>query len=381
MAEIFIQVVFVFYLNLFKYTVLSEDTHAVITSANYESFVDNMQKTYFLDKNETIQVWAKVVPFPWQDNRLIPGISDPFLLELNASCVEDVVSKGVVTRNMTVQISQVPRNANTSSTQDKTGNATFHVGIFEESQDETLRVETEIIVGCPPGRNISVYRSVENCPAFENYTFTIPSGHYRSDFISPFSPATTPKTVQYDFTSLGCPLQGNYYDIFKPKLQLYENGEFLRNVSASYVVFELNGRTDYSFVATMAEVGCLREAQTYQKMIDDIKHLSDVSFAWTPQNYQSCFDNVENGNMYQPYEILNETGLSALTWESEGVYVFKATVIDPEYSFCNLTTVFAVRVSGMQRDHDELIPFLVLGTSIFGLFSVIFIVFVTSNTF
>jgi hypothetical protein len=51
------------------------------------------------------------------------------------------------------------------------------------------------------------------------------------------------------------------------------------------------------------------------------------------------------------------------------------------FSFCNLTTVFAVRVSGMQRDHEELIPFLVLGTSIFGLFSVIFIVFVTSNTF
>jgi hypothetical protein len=40
---------------------------------------------------------------------------------------------------------------------------------------------------------------------------------------------------------------------------------------------------------------------------------------------------VENGNLYQPYEILNETGLSALTWESEGVYVFRATVIDPEY--------------------------------------------------
>ena len=40
---------------------------------------------------------------------------------------------------------------------------------------------------------------------------------------------------------------------------------------------------------------------------------------------------MENGNLYQPYEILNETGLSALTWESEGVYVFRATVIDPEY--------------------------------------------------
>ncbi len=57
----------------------------------------------------------------------------------------------------------------------------------------------------------------------------------------------------------------------------------MRNVTASYVVFELNGRIDFSFSASMAEVGCLREAQTYQKMIDNNSHLSDVSLAWTPQ--------------------------------------------------------------------------------------------------
>ncbi len=41
--------------------------------------------------------------------------------------------------------------------------------------------------------------------------------------------------------------------------------------------------------------------------------------------------------------------------------------------------MFAVRVSGIEREGEELLPFLVLGTSIFGLLSVILIVFVASK--
>ncbi|XP_028395996.1 cation channel sperm-associated protein subunit epsilon-like [Dendronephthya gigantea] len=340
-----------------------------------------MEETYFLDKNETIEVWAKVVPFPWQDNRLVPSVSDPSLLQFNESCVEEVVSKGVVIRNMTVQISQVPRVSKASSFDNRRGNATFQITIFEETNDDPVRSETEIIVDCPPGRKMTVYRDVLNCPEFENYTFTIPSGQYCTDCISPISAATEPKTVKYDFSSLGCPLEANYYDVFKPTIQLKEDGKVLRNITASFVVFEMNGRLDYTYVATMAEVGCVREAQTYQKMIDNATHMSDASLAWSPENYKSCFvrEYNEMGNLHQPYEILNESGLSALTWNSEGIYVFRAKVIDPEYSFCNLTSMFAVRVTGIESAQEELIPFLVLGTSVFGLFSIILIVFMTSK--
>ncbi|XP_046849286.1 uncharacterized protein LOC124442830 [Xenia sp. Carnegie-2017] len=54
-------------------------------------------------------VWAKIVPFPWQDNRLVPGVSDPEMLEFNMSCIEEVVMPGVVSRNLTVDIAQVQR--------------------------------------------------------------------------------------------------------------------------------------------------------------------------------------------------------------------------------------------------------------------------------
>ena len=81
----------------------------------------------------------------------------------------------------------------------------------------------------------------------------------------------------------------------------------------------------------LIQVGCRREAQTYQEMIDGNTHLSDYSLAWNPQNYKSCFAGVQEGDLNQPYEILNETGMSALIWRSEGVYIFRATMVDPEY--------------------------------------------------
>ena len=51
------------------------------------------------------------------------------------------------------------------------------------------------------------------------------------------------------------------------------------------------------------------------------------------QNYESCFvfENLENSNLEERYEILNESGVSSIVWQSEGVFIFLATVIDPEY--------------------------------------------------
>lgn len=45
-----------------------------------------------------------------------------------------------------------------------------------------------------------------------------------------------------------------HLSILRINFPRYENGRFLRNVTASYVVFEMNGRTDYSYFATMAQV-------------------------------------------------------------------------------------------------------------------------------
>lgn len=53
------------------------------------------------------------------------------------------------------------------------------------------------------------------------------------------------------------------------------------------------------------------------------------------KNYESCFDeNAKGANLHQlhvKYEILNETDMSAITWQGEGMFVFRATIVDADY--------------------------------------------------
>jgi hypothetical protein len=98
------------------------------------------------------------------------------------------------------------------------------------------------------------------------------------------------------------------------------------------------------------------------------------------QNYQSCFSTSPGTpNLSQKYQIFNSTNYLALYWSGgrDGVYLFSAIVLDPEYrygricniessrfqidlanncpplsdnSFCTLRTHFAISVYGAPLD-------------------------------
>ncbi|XP_074630377.1 uncharacterized protein LOC141889090 isoform X3 [Acropora palmata] len=40
----------------------------------YEALLHNFKPMYYIDHRETIQMWAKVIPERWQDNRLINAV-------------------------------------------------------------------------------------------------------------------------------------------------------------------------------------------------------------------------------------------------------------------------------------------------------------------
>eukprot|EP00163_Fabomonas_tropica_P020828 TRINITY_DN3673_c0_g1_i2.p1 TRINITY_DN3673_c0_g1~~TRINITY_DN3673_c0_g1_i2.p1 ORF type:complete len:146 (-),score=31.14 TRINITY_DN3673_c0_g1_i2:50-487(-) len=49
------------------------------------------------------------------------------------------------------------------------------------------------------------------------------------------------------------------------------------------------------------------------------------------------------------YEILNSTGPNAMRFlptGRDGIFIFQARVVDPDYSYCELTTEFALEVYG-----------------------------------
>ncbi|XP_006820418.1 cation channel sperm-associated auxiliary subunit epsilon-like [Saccoglossus kowalevskii] len=205
-------------------------------------------------------------------------------------------------------------------------------------------------IGCPPGRHIRVRNpgaSDEDCNVISSYPVLI------SDTLLN---KTTEEDVYNNITASGCLVSSHYLDEFRPVVDLYDGDYFVKEVTANFVVWETSNRTGYSYNSTMAQVGCLREAQTWTTMREsnDLQDLYDV---WGPHNYYSCFtaDDVDDNDLSQQYEIMNKTGISSMKWLSqkkENVYEFNLVVIDPAYSFCRLETQFAVRVYGVATESD-----------------------------
>nr|KAF6395086.1 catsper channel auxiliary subunit epsilon [Rousettus aegyptiacus] len=171
--------------------------------------------------------------------------------------------------------------------------------------------------------------------------------------------------VKYDWKKYGCPLRLNFKEKFHPVLQLYSDDGYIEDVDVNFIVWEIHGRDDYSFNNTMKTSGCLNEAQTWNSMHKLNKHLP-LEYAWGPENYNHCFSYAigKPGDLNQPYEIINKSNHNHLVWPMQhtGMYVFRAKILDPNYSFCNLTAIFAIEIYGTisSPNGDLVIAFLFL---------------------
>ncbi|KAL1769747.1 hypothetical protein HispidOSU_009397, partial [Sigmodon hispidus] len=114
----------------------------------------------------------------------------------------------------------------------------------------------------------------------------------------------------------------------------YDGNGFIKIIQANFIIWEINGRDDYTFNTTMKQNGCVNEAQTFKSMIEENKGvpLDDV---WGPQNYRTCFSYTvgKPGDLNQPYEILNNSNKNHLAWpmDHSGMYVFRVKIVDPNF--------------------------------------------------
>lgn len=112
----------------------------------------------------------------------------------------------------------------------------------------------------------------------------------------------------------------------------------------------------------------MRAAQSWEKMINAMKGGS-IESAWSRENYQSCFQessdsSISAANLDKQYEILNSSGAAShIVWNDVGTFVFLLKVLDPEFSFCNLTLEFGVQVHGVRSAMQEIPTFVVLGSA------------------
>ncbi|XP_019850527.1 PREDICTED: uncharacterized protein C1orf101-like isoform X1 [Amphimedon queenslandica] len=299
---------------------------------------------YYIDIRDTFTVWVSLVPRVWSPNNISVSFSNVRAINKDIQSTEEQTAlQGSVKRNMSITVTA---NNSTGYTVMKLSPVTHSL-----TCDELAEENVEIFVACPPERHIRITRGT-TCTESEDYTYTIPSDHYDSEMKGRTNlKGLQDKVVRYNVRQWGCPIRVLHNENYKPVLFLYDGSTLNERVGVDFVVREIHGRTDFSYTATADDVGCRRAPQTWQEILANAE---DPYKAWTPQNYQNCFEgsgSLSSSSAKLPYQILNSSnGGSYIQWGTRnGVYVFEATVIAKDYSFCNLTVLFAVQVYSVQN--------------------------------
>ncbi|XP_010640925.1 cation channel sperm-associated protein subunit epsilon isoform X4 [Fukomys damarensis] len=201
----------------------------------------------------------------------------------------------------------------------------------------------QIGVGCDPQKFIGVKGFSKTACVHHEFFYEIDKSHLRH------KPLENLK-VRYDWEKYGCPLRLNGHEKFQPLIQLFDDSGHVDDVAVNFILWEIHGRNDYSYNNTMKQSGCLNEAQTWKTMIELNADLP-LEEVWGPENYRSCFSYAigKPGDLDQPYEIINISNNNHIFWplHHSGMYVFRVKILDPNYSFCNLTAIFAIEIFGV----------------------------------
>ncbi|XP_032322446.1 cation channel sperm-associated protein subunit epsilon [Camelus ferus] len=302
---------------------------------------------YLLDKGQNLSFWALIVYPENTGLYIIVESYGPKILDKKQQ-VHYETALGYSIKNMTVTFSQ---NINYEAVDDyftlqhqNTGLLLIQVRFSEFAKICPITQKVfQIAVGCDAKKFIAVKGFHKKECRHHDFYYRIektylrdrPSKHLR---------------VKYDWEKYGCPLRLNFKEKFHPLLQLYNDENYVEDVEVNFIVWEIHGRDDYSFNNTMKKSGCLKEAQTWKSMTQLNKHLP-LEEAWGPENYKHCFSYAigKPGDLNQPYEIINKSNNNHLVWPVDhyGMYVFRVKILDPNYSFCNLTAIFAIETFGV----------------------------------
>ena len=161
------------------------------------------------------------------------------------------------------------------------------------------------------------------------------------------------KVVQYNCTKYGDPISMYYGDPFLPIFALYRDSTLSEIVPNDIAIWEDYGQSTFTFNTTAEKAGCQSQPQSLRQFVT--ANTTDIDTAWTPDKYDKCYDSDSTfstgttpWNTGVVYTLTNTSNQNALVWtgETNRVYFFTARVMDGNYSYCMLTTHFAVSVYG-----------------------------------
>ncbi|XP_028611099.1 cation channel sperm-associated protein subunit epsilon [Grammomys surdaster] len=308
---------------------------------------DIKSQFYILDKGENLTVWSQIV---YPENRGLFIVMDYYgsnILSWTQNTDYEIAS-GFCTKTVITHFFQTTNYElvdNYYALEKKnTGLLLFQLRPSESSRTcTTAKAVFEIDVGCDSSKYIMVHGFNRSGCQRRDFSYVIDKDLLRDTLSENLK-------VRYDVAKYGCPRTLQLEEMFHPVVELYDENGFVKIVDTNFILWEIHGRNDYTFNSTMEENGCINEAQTWDSMIEESPGvpLEDV---WGPQNYKPCFSYAigKPGDLTQPYEIINYSNKNSLKWSITyaGMYVFRLKILDPNYSFCNLTTIFAIESLGM----------------------------------
>ncbi|KAJ8030265.1 Cation channel sperm-associated protein subunit delta [Holothuria leucospilota] len=247
--------------------------------------------------------------------------------------VSEIVDKGIRESKMTVNISLVASTLPIGEKESARGMSNIKISLLDPNPScmASTSKTTHIVAGCPSYKSIRVRRDV-----YDPYFL---QGTGDSDW--------SDLTVQYDYWKLGCPHRAYYGFVYKPVLELYEYNIFKEVVVTDFVLLEVHGMHNYHYTKTAEQAGCTRKPQSWLEMLSQQEEVNPYT-AWTRENYEDCLSGSgATFDKQQSYEILSNGTSNGIKFSQyNGIYIFNVTVLDKDYSFCQLSTQFAVEVFG-----------------------------------
>ncbi|XP_052056191.1 cation channel sperm-associated auxiliary subunit epsilon-like isoform X2 [Apodemus sylvaticus] len=314
----------------------------------YLAFQHNVHSQFYhLDKGESLTIWTQIV---YPENRGLYIVLEHYGSEILTwtQNVEYEIASGFCTKTVTTRFFQTTNYELVDDyyylQKKNTGLTLFQFRPSAISRTcPTAKPVFEIDTGCDSSKYIIVRGFNRSGCQRRDFSYVIDKELLRESVSENLK-------VRYDVAKYGCPKTLESEEMFHPIVEMHDENGFLKIVEANFILWEIHGRNDYTYNSTMEENGCINEAQTWDSMIEENPGvpLDDV---WGPQNYRPCFSYAigKPGDLSQPYEIVNYSNKNHLKWSISypGMYVFRLKILDPNYSFCNLTTTFAIESLGI----------------------------------
>ncbi|XP_054334800.1 cation channel sperm-associated auxiliary subunit epsilon isoform X4 [Pongo pygmaeus] len=246
----------------------------------YVAFHNNVARVfYFLDKGEALTVWTQIV-YPENTGLyvIVESYGPKILQESHDISFE--AAFGYCTKTLTLTFYQTvdyERISDYFETQDNhTGLVVVQFRPSEYSKTCPMAQKVfQIAVGCDDKKFIAIKGFSKRGCHHHDFSYVIEKSYLRH------RPSKNLR-VRYIWGEYGCPLRLDFTEKFQPVVQLFDDNGYVKDIEANFIAWEIHGRDDYSFNNTMAQSGCLHEAQTWKSMIELNKHLP-LEEVWGPE--------------------------------------------------------------------------------------------------